>query len=739
MDTTNCTGNATAWNVCYYNTTSAFFSNTQFGVYRPLPGSTNYTLVPGSLSSYYVIRGSSIYTCTKYPIAQQFVVQPGDVIFACLQQNLQLGVIGNVSAYPGYSVLRADATASSISSCLSVVTNLINVAVGYSTLTGLALHVKLDINKCALNNGGCEQTCTNTSSGNTCNCFAGYQLDSNGMACNALQTSTVITATATETSSGSSTTDTTAPSTTAANTSVTYTGALNPSSASSPDHTLPESTINVDITTAAILTSWNVMRTSSAVAVMVPSFSRDFVTPTSTSTFNTVVSSERLPASTIAAIVTVLVIVAGVTVAVFGTVIICRKKLNKKYLVLGHSNASDAQSSLYKSVDLNNPMYTMDKTPNIQEFRSQYENLDAGSCVSLYACIDAEDNQNDLGLSDKESPYAVPPSHEDELYRQVERQHIKKINRQEIELAEEIGHGQFGGVHTAIWSSSEGSIEVAVKVMNMSAYQWDEKIRFLQEAVIMAQFMHSNVIQLYGIVTEGNPTMLVIELAHNKDLRTYLSLLRSSLSQMVQSDVSDQLLSCSQQVALGMQYLSTKAFVHRDLAARNVFVTRELVCKIGDFGLSRNLDNENYYVSHGGAIPVKWTAPEAVHYKKYSTASDVWSYGCLLYEIWSVGRKPFEGRSNTEVIENVDAGYRLPPPPGCPLHIYQIMIQCWNPEPYSRPKFREIHLSLTQNEAHVFMIPNEALQSHPQAQFLGAPLEAGEKMYLALQKTYLRT
>ena len=143
VDTTNCTGNATAWNVCYYNSTSAFFSNTQFGVYRPLPGSTNYTLVPGSLSSYYVIRGSSIYTCTKYPIAQQFVVQPGDVIFACLQQNLQLGVIGNVSGYPGYSVLRADATASSISSCSSVVTNLINVTVGYSTLTGLALHVKL--------------------------------------------------------------------------------------------------------------------------------------------------------------------------------------------------------------------------------------------------------------------------------------------------------------------------------------------------------------------------------------------------------------------------------------------------------------------------------------------------------------------------------------------------------------------------------------------------------------------
>ncbi|KAL5491587.1 hypothetical protein EMCRGX_G016901 [Ephydatia muelleri] len=193
----------------------------------------------------------------------------------------------------------------------------------------------------------------------------------------------------------------------------------------------------------------------------------------------------------------------------------------------------------------------------------------------------------------------------------------------------------------------------------------------------MSQFKHPNVILLYGIVSEGGPLMLVIELAHNKDLRTHLMAMRPDPGQMILSHIRQSLLTYSQQVALGMQYLSSKSFVHRDLAARNVLVTKACVCKIADFGLSRNLDEENYYFCHGGMVPVKWTAPEAVCYKKYSTASDVWSFGCVLYEIWSLGLKPFETISNAEVVEKINAGYRLPPPHGCPLLIYETMIHCW--------------------------------------------------------------
>eukprot|EP00731_Ephydatia_muelleri_P029674 Em0021g197a len=136
-------------------------------------------------------------------------------------------------------------------------------------------------------------------------------------------------------------------------------------------------------------------------------------------------------------------------------------------------------------------------------------------------------------------------------------------------------------------------------------------------------------------------------------------------------------------------------------------------------------------------VPLKWTAPEAVHFMKYSTASDVWSYGCLLYEIWSIGCKPYEGLTNAEVIEKVDVGWRLAPPPGCPSVVYELMIQCWNPETHLRPSFRDIHLRLCQDENTLLRIPNEALLSSPQAGLLGAPLEAGEKMYLDLQKYYV--
>ena len=128
------------------------------------------------------------------------------------------------------------------------------------------------------------------------------------------------------------------------------------------------------------------------------------------------------------------------------------------------------------------------------------------------------------------------------------------------------------------------------------------------------------------------------------------------------------LLGFCQHVAAGIDYLHTKGFVHRDLAARNILLSKDNICKverfsklhtsnhfmsvflqISDFGMSRDLQNDSYYITRGGEIPVKWTAPETLNYKKYSTASDVWSFGCLMYEIWSLGHKPFEGYTNIEV------------------------------------------------------------------------------------------
>eukprot|EP00731_Ephydatia_muelleri_P006930 Em0003g1178a len=334
--------------------------------------------------------------------------------------------------------------------------------------------------------------------------------------------------------------------------------------------------------------------------------------------------------------------------------------------------------------------------------------------------------------------YCSPADCEDALYEQLKTHRITKIPPTEIESLNELGHGKFGDVHRGVWRNSRTITEVALKTLNPSTSSSDAKVKLLQEAAVMAQFKHPNVIQLYGIVIAGQNLTLVIELALKGDLRSRLVALMPTLPDLiVPSDAPRTLLRYSQQVALGMQYLSNKSFVHRDLAARNVLVSKDDICKIADFGLSRDLSEANYYVSHGGMVPVKWTAPEAVLYKKYSSQSDVWSYGCLLYEIWSLGHKPFESVSNTDVIAKIEAGYRLPPPPGCPQMVYEIMIQCWNPDAHSRPVFRDMHLSLAQYEDHVLTLPSEALETHPQAGALGAPLEAGLKMYTDLQYRYL--
>ena len=143
--------------------------------------------------------------------------------------------------------------------------------------------------------------------------------------------------------------------------------------------------------------------------------------------------------------------------------------------------------------------------------------------------------------------------------------------------------------------------------------------------------------------------MIVCELMRKGDLHHYLLSLHPQSGNNLPPEMPAILLSFSRQIAAGMGYLAGKSFVHRDLAARNILVSENDICKIADFGLSRDLQNEDYYVSHGGKIPVMWTAPEALNYRKYSTASDVWSYGVLLYEIWAMGIKPFQDCTNNEV------------------------------------------------------------------------------------------
>ncbi|XP_065899776.1 uncharacterized protein [Dysidea avara] len=332
--------------------------------------------------------------------------------------------------------------------------------------------------------------------------------------------------------------------------------------------------------------------------------------------------------------------------------------------------------------------------------------------------------------------YHEPPSNVNKIYEQFEGKKIHKINHHEVRSLEQLGAGEFGVVTHAMWKSPpDEEIEVALKTLNTGVNE-NERVRFLQEAAIMCQFDHENVIKLYGVVTEA-PVMIVLEYMSRGDLSNLLIELRPSDEVISHVKLPIVLLKFCKEIAAGMTYLNGKKFVHRDLAARNILVSEKCTCKIADFGMSRDLLDENYYIMKGGKIPIKWTAPEALHYRKYSIQSDVWSYGCVLYEIWALGYKPFDDVSNLESLQKVDSGYRLPPPPGCPRTFYRMMIKCWHPDPRSRPQFGQITKLLTGNGNYLLGWSDEDKKAAVQdGMKLGAPLVYAKDLYHDLQSAY---
>ncbi|XP_065899825.1 uncharacterized protein [Dysidea avara] len=328
--------------------------------------------------------------------------------------------------------------------------------------------------------------------------------------------------------------------------------------------------------------------------------------------------------------------------------------------------------------------------------------------------------------------YMEPPNKVEKIYESINGQKIHKLHRENVRTLERLGSGEFGVVARGLLNDG---VQVAVKTINTDVNDKD-KLRFLQEAAIMCQFDHENVIKLYGVVTEA-PVMIVLEYMSRGDLRSLLLDLQPSSGEDVPTKLPQLLLKTCQEIAAGMTYLAGKHFIHRDLAARNVLVSEDFTCKIADFGMSHDLATNNYYVTSGGKIPVKWTAPEALNYRKYSICSDVWSYGCVLFEIWSLGCKPFEKLDNLETLAKIDSGYRLPPPPGCPRTMYRIMIKCWHPDPRSRPQFGQITKLLAGSGNYLLGWSDEDKQvASEDGMKLGAPLECSRNLYPDLQCTY---
>uniref|UniRef100_A0A8C1VDX4 receptor protein-tyrosine kinase n=1 Tax=Cyprinus carpio TaxID=7962 RepID=A0A8C1VDX4_CYPCA len=283
--------------------------------------------------------------------------------------------------------------------------------------------------------------------------------------------------------------------------------------------------------------------------------------------------------------------------------------------------------------------------------------------------------------------------------------------RNNIEYVRDIGEGAFGRVFQARAPGllpMEPFTMVAVKMLKEEASA-DMQNDFQREAALMAEFDHPNIVRLLGVCAVGKPMCLMFEYMANGDLNEFLrrrsstqqpSLSRDTLtcSSLVSEPERYPPLSCleqlsiSKQVAAGMAYLSERKFVHRDLATRNCLVAENLVVKIADFGLSRNIYAADYYkASENDAIPIRWMPPESIFYNRYTSESDVWAYGVVLWEIFSYGMQPYYGMAHEEVIYYVRDGNVLACPENCPQELYNLMRLCWSTHPTDRPSFASIH------------------------------------------------
>ncbi|XP_030292220.1 tyrosine-protein kinase Fer [Sparus aurata] len=258
------------------------------------------------------------------------------------------------------------------------------------------------------------------------------------------------------------------------------------------------------------------------------------------------------------------------------------------------------------------------------------------------------------------------------------------LNHEDVVLGELLGKGNFGEVFKG--TLQRDRTPVAVKTCKEDLPP-ELKIRFLSEARILKQYDHPNIVKLIGVCTQRQPIYIVMELVPGGD---FLSFLRKKKDELK----TKQLVRFSVDAAAGMAYLESKNCIHRDLAARNCLVGEGSVLKISDFGMSRQEDDGIYSSSGLKQIPIKWTAPEALNYGRYSSESDVWSYGILLWETFSLGVCPYPGMTNQQAREQVEKGYRMACPQRCPDDVYKVMQRCWQYNPEDRPKFSELQRDL---------------------------------------------
>ncbi|XP_042566627.1 protein tyrosine kinase 2aa isoform X14 [Clupea harengus] len=321
--------------------------------------------------------------------------------------------------------------------------------------------------------------------------------------------------------------------------------------------------------------------------------------------------------------------------------------------------------------------------PKVTNNEKRIEAVRAGvRAISVSEDVSGDETDDYAEIIDEEDTYTMPSKG----YGVVEARDYE-IQRERIELGRCIGEGQFGDVHQGVYASTENpTLSVAIKTCkNCTSDSVREK--FLQEALTMRQFDHPNIVKLIGVITE-NPVWIIMELCTMGELRSFLQVRKYSL------DLASLIL-FAHQLSTALAYLESKRFVHRDIAARNVLVSSADCVKLGDFGLSRYMEDSSYYKASKGKLPIKWMAPESINFRRFTSASDVWMFGVCMWEILMFGIKPFQGVKNNDVIGRIENGERLAMPPNCPPTLYSLMTKCWAYDPSKRPRFTELKTQLS--------------------------------------------
>ncbi|XP_070537328.1 uncharacterized protein [Ptychodera flava] len=311
-------------------------------------------------------------------------------------------------------------------------------------------------------------------------------------------------------------------------------------------------------------------------------------------------------------------------------------------------------------------------------------------------------------LADVTSPKFPPP---------------QELKRSDIKPICELGEGKFGTVQKATLENLGGqldTIEVAVKSLKLDSESYEAVFAKELKAITSLEH-HPNVIALIGYVTDDDPMLLVFEFAQNGDLLKYL---RKNKGVGIKQD---KLMNFILDVAKGMEYLSSKSIIHRDLAARNVLVGETEICKIADFGLSRI--GETYVKLSEDQIPIYWTAPECLDQQEptYNTKTDVWSFGIVMWEIMSFGKKPYAAGMKSRIKQYLESGNRLKQPDDCPDQVFDVMKKCWELDQNDRPSFRRLVVDVDSIQRHLKDNRNSAVDEYPSEIYddvdIGAQLE----------------